>query len=114
MLNEREVPELVLWEKYLVYATAFGIADKVLKQLKVKYPEFSDDTYLSNTAYFYLMAHTDFNTSFVNTVSTSMQRAYQSSVASSSSSSGSGFGGGFSGGGGFGGRWWSVAVDAKI
>ena len=100
MLNEREVPELILWEKYLVYATAFGIADKVLKQLKIKYPEFSDDTYLNNTTYFYLMAHTDFNTSFVNSVSTSMQRAYQSSVASSSSSSGGGFGGGFSGGGG--------------
>lgn len=113
MLNEREVPELVLWEKYLVYATAFGIADKVLKQLKVKYPEFSDDTYLSSTTYFYLMAHTDFNTSFVNSVSTSMQRAYQSSVASSSSSSGGGFGGGFSGGGGGGGRWWPAAADAK-
>ena len=113
MLDEREVPDLVLWEKYLVYATAFGIADKVLKQLKVKYPEFSDDTYLSNSTYFYLMAHTDFNKSFVNTVSTSMQKAYESSVASSASSSGGGFGGGFSGGGG-GGRWWrSVWEDVE-
>ena len=66
MLDERMVPDIVLWEKYLVYATAFGIADKVLKQLKVVYPEFSDDTYLSNSRYFYLMAHTDFNKSFVN------------------------------------------------
>lgn len=100
MLNEREVPELVLWEKYLVYATAFGIADKVLKQLKVKYPEFSDDAYLRNTTYFYLMTRTDLNTSFVNSISTSMQRAYQSSVSSSDYSSGGGYGGGFSGGGG--------------
>lgn len=113
MLDEREVPDLVLWEKYLVYATVFGIADKVLKQLKVKYPEFSDDTYLSNSTYFYLMAHTDFNKSFVNSVSTSMQRAYESSVASSASSSGGGFGGGFSGGGGGGRRRRSAEVDAK-
>ena len=35
MMKEKEVPELALWEKYLVFATAFGIADKVLKQLKV-------------------------------------------------------------------------------
>lgn len=45
LLNEREVPELVIWEKYLVYATAFGIADKVLKQLKIKYPQITDETY---------------------------------------------------------------------
>lgn len=100
MLNEREVPELVLWEKYLVYATLFGNAEKVLKQLKVVYPEFSNDDYMRNTTYFYLMTHTDFNNSFVRAVDSSMQRAYNSSVASSSSSSGGGFGGGFSGGGG--------------
>lgn len=114
LIKEREVPELVLWEKYLVYATLFGNAEKVLKQLKVVYPEFSNDDYLRNTTYFYLIAHTDFNQSLVSSVNTAMQRAYNSSVAASSSSSGGGFGGGFSGGGG--GRRWRrpVAVDAKI
>lgn len=113
MIDKREVPELVLWEKYLVYATLFGNAQKVLEQLKVVYPEFTDDDYLRNTTYFYLMAHTNFNTSFMNSVNHSMQSAYQSSVASSSYSSGGGFGGGFSGGGG-GRRWrWPAAVDAK-
>ena len=34
LLNEKEVPAIEVWEHYLVYATAFGIADKVLKQLK--------------------------------------------------------------------------------
>lgn len=113
LIKDREVPELVLWEKYLVYATLFGNAEKVLKQLKVVYPEFSNDDYMRNTTYFYLVAHTDFNHSFVSSVNTAMQRAYQSSIASSSSSSGGGFGGGFSGGGG--GRRWRrpVAVDAK-
>ena len=54
LLNEREVPELVLWEKYLVYATAFGIADKVLEQLKVKYPEFRDESFMINNGYTYM------------------------------------------------------------
>lgn len=39
LLDERTVPELTIWEKYLVYATAFGIADEVIKQMKVAYPE---------------------------------------------------------------------------
>lgn len=39
LLNERTVPELTIWEKYLVYATAFGIADEVIKQMKAAYPE---------------------------------------------------------------------------
>lgn len=100
MLNEREIPELVIWEKYLVYATLFGNAEKVLKQLKVVYPDFSNDDYLRNTTYFYLIMNTDFNNSFVRAIDNSMQRAYQSSIASSTHSSGGGFGGGFSGGGG--------------
>lgn len=100
LLNEREVPELVLWEKYLVYATVFGIAEKVIATLKVKYPEFTNDEYMRNTAYFYVMTHSNFNTTFINSINTSVSRAYQSSIASSSSSSGGGYGGGFSGGGG--------------
>lgn len=113
LIKDREVIELVLWEKYLVYATLFGNAEKVLKQLKVVYPEFSNDDYLMGTTYFYLIAHTDFNSSFVNSVNTAMQRAYQSSVSSSSYSSGGGFGGGFSGGGG-GRRWrWPAEAVAK-
>ncbi|MBQ7881908.1 MAG: DUF2207 domain-containing protein, partial [Treponema sp.] len=33
LLDEKEVPDIVIWEKFLVYATAFGIAEKVIKQL---------------------------------------------------------------------------------
>ena len=112
MMDEKEVPELVLWEKYLVYATTFGIADKVLKQLKVKYPEFTDENYMSTTTYLYLMRRGNFSVSFVNSLNTSVNRAYNSGVSAratangysyGNSSSGGGFGGGFSGGGGFGG-----------
>lgn len=99
MINEKTVPELVLWEKYLVYATAFGIADKVLKQLKVVYPQITDSEYMMSNgyAYMYLMYSGNLNHSFINTLNTSVNTSYNNI------SSGSGAGGGFSGGGGFGG-----------
>ena len=98
-LNEKEVPELVLWEKYLVFATAFGIADKVLKQLKVKYPELNDPDTIHSMILFNSMYNSNgFNTKFINSINTSTSRMYSSTY-----SSGSGSGGGFSGGGGFGG-----------
>lgn len=102
LIKDREVPELVLWEKYLVYATAFGISDKVLKQLKVVYPQITDMDYMSSNgyAYMYLMYSNNFNNSFVSTLNSSVNASYQSTI---NYSSGSGAGGGFSGGGGFGG-----------
>ena len=91
LLKEKEVPDLVLWEKFLVYATAFGISEKVIKQLKIVYPEYNNLDY-SVYPNMYIFMHMDFNKSF-NSVSNSM---------SSTFSSASGGGGGFSGGGG---RW---------
>lgn len=113
LIKDREVLEIAIWEKYLVYATLFGNAEQVLKQLKAVYPQFSDNEFMRDTTYFYLISHTNFNDSFVHSVDSAMTKAYQSSVASSYSSSGGGYGGGFSGGGG--GRRWRrpEAVDAS-
>ena len=109
-LNEKKVPELVLWEKYLVYATAFGIAGKVLKQLKVKYPELNNQDTISNMVLFNAMYNANgLNANFINSISTSTSRMYSSTY-----SSGTGGGGGFSGGGGFGGRWWRPEAEDKI
>jgi len=101
MMNQKEIPELILWEKYLIYATVFGIADKVLKQLKISYPQLSDYNYMHSHGYTYLywMAHSNINTGFMNTINTSVNNSYNSV----NYSSGGGSGGGFSGGGGFGG-----------
>ena len=108
MLDKKEVPELVIWEKYLVFATAFGIANKVIKQLKIVYPNFEEITTGMNTySYMYIMMNTNFSTSFSNAIGTSIN----SSIASTYSS-GSGGGGGFSGGGGFG-RRPEVAADGR-
>lgn len=106
LMKEREVPELVLWEKYLVYATAFGISEKVLKQLKVVYPQISDEQYMANGyTYLYLINSRSFGNSFISTLNTSVGSSYTSltNVSHTSYSSGSGSGGGFSSGGGFGG-----------
>lgn len=95
LLKEKEVPDIAIWEKFLVYATVFGISDKVLKQLKVVYPNIEEITMAGNYTYMNVMINTNFARSFSSAVSTSMSSAY---------SSASGSGGGFSGGGG-GGRW---------
>ena len=102
LLKDKEVPELVLWEKYLVFATAFGISEKVIKQLKVIYPEITN---MNSTMYNYSYIH------IMNSVN--IGNCINSSVYSAIASSGSGAGGGFSGGGG-GGRWpEEVEGDAK-
>lgn len=95
MLDKREVPEIEIWEKFLVYATAFGIADKVLKQLKIVYPDIENSMNINTYPSMYLMMNTDFSRSFTDSISSSMSSAY---------SSASGGGGGFSGGGGGGRR----------
>lgn len=91
MLDKREVPEIVIWEKYLVYATAFGIADKVINQLKIVYPNIDQNSNYSTGVYMGLMMNSNFSSSFSHSISSAMSSAY---------SSGSGGGGGFSGGGG--------------
>ncbi len=117
LLKDKDIPDLVLWEKYLVYATVFGISDKVVKQLKVVYPQMEN---LDNRTYtyLYLMSDTRFANGFIGDLNKSTNSAYSAyksaySAAHSSSSSGSGSGGGFSSGGG--GRWWrrSEWADAK-
>lgn len=102
LLKEKEIPALEIWEKYLVFATAFGIADKVAKQLKLVYPEINETQMMTTYSCIYLATHTSFNQSFSQAISSSMSSAYTSAT---------GGGGGFSGGGG-GGRW-TAAVEEE-
>lgn len=41
-LKEYDIPKLVLWEEYLVYATMMGISKEVVKNLKMVYKEFAE------------------------------------------------------------------------
>lgn len=112
LLKEKEVPDLILWEKYLVYATTFGISKNVIKQLKVVYPEMLEENTYNGREYtfMHLACNKNLGIDFMDSLNNSFTRAYNAassaySAAHSSSSSGSGGGGGFSSGGGGGRRW---------
>lgn len=107
MLDKREIPEIVIWEKFLVYATAFNIAEKVIKQLKIVYPNSKEEFNINTYSYMYLMMNTNFSSSFSNAISNSISTAYSSAT---------GGGGGFSAGGRrtVGGRWrWRRKIKAS-
>lgn len=103
--DTKELPEIILWERYLVYATIFGLAKKVQKDMNVKIKEIElTDTYYGNNYIFI----NDFD--MTNVISSSLNEAFRGAqttinreMASSSSGSYGGHGGGFSSGGGFGG-----------
>ena len=89
LMNERTYIELPLWEKYLVYATAFGLSEKVINAISIRCPEVDMETspVLSNNCY----RSSNFRHS---------SRSFHSSVRSGSSGSFGGGGGGFGYGGG--------------
>ncbi len=100
----KDLPQVTLWEKYLVYATVFGLANKVAKTMKIKFEEMPQSTY--TTTDLILDVHY-FNviTAFNRTINTSMNSAVNTAIstrsaAQSNNSSSGGFGGGFSSGGG--------------
>lgn len=104
LMNERTVIDVKLWEKYLVYATAFGISEKVCKALKIRCPE----TTISNSA---ILSNNYYRTSSFRSYSRSIGRYARSSSNTSRSSrynggyygGGGSYGGGGRGGGGGGG-----------
>ena len=96
--DEKDLPEIALWEKYLVTATILGCADKVQSKMKLY---INDSTELSSTDYFLLT--TSINNNFVKTINRSINSSIStanSTISASSSSSGGGYGGGSSFGGG--------------
>lgn len=119
LLNEKGVLNLNLWEKYLVFATALGVGEKVVEELKANYPEvfiqekWNDEKMLNEYPIIYFACNPHYESlnisnSFyaISSIGDNIQKAYrtsQSQIAAHSSSSGTGGGGGFSGGGG--GRW---------
>ena len=106
--DEKELPEIALWERYLVYASIFGIADEVGKTMKIKFNEMNVND--NRDFIFDYLLFTSLNNnlsrcinSSVGTAVSKVNEAKAAEISSSSSSSGGGFGGGFSSGGGFGG-----------
>lgn len=102
--DEKDLPEIILWEKYLVYATVLGVADKVSKAMQVKLDSMPNASYTAGDFVFDYYLYTSLSRDLNRTISRSYSSAVSAvNAARSRSSSGGGFGGGFSGGGGFGG-----------
>ena len=97
MINEKEVHELPLWEKYLIYATAFGISEKVIKAIKIHAVELNIDNspILNNRCYIHSSSFHRTSRSFGHSIHTSSRGG---------GFSGHGYGGGGRGGGGGGGH----------
>lgn len=92
-MDIKNLPEVYLWEKYLVYAVTLGCANRLIKVMKLKIDENTPDTNITNN----ILTITNIN----NIVTTSVNSAVSTakSIAASNNSSGAGNGGGFSSGG---------------
>lgn len=97
LMNERGSRDVGLWQDYLVFASLFGIADKVAKELKDIDPKFFEQ---ANSYDYDTMSHIIARNAVLSNAITNAQ------VKATSGSSGHGGtssfgGGGFGGGGGF-------------
>ena len=101
LLDERHVNEVSLWKDYMIYATLFGIADQVIKDMKSINPEYfnmdqvaaqmADDMTLP-------MIYSTMHSSTSRAVANKAAREARASGGGGHTSWGGG-GGGFSGGG---------------
>jgi uncharacterized membrane protein YgcG len=105
LLDERGVDEVKLWKDYMVYATLFGIADRVIKEMKKVNPEFFNMDQVANQMADNMtlpLIYSTLHHSTSSAVAAKAAREHRSSGGGGHSSWGGG-GGGFSGGGGGGG-----------
>lgn len=102
--DEKSLPEVALWEKYLVYAVVLGCASKLSKTMKLKIENMDlNEDLLLNT---YMIGNlSTLSRTVKSSISSARNYAIHTTSGSSSSGSSSGFGGGggFSSGGGAGG-----------
>ena len=104
-IDKAELPAVILWEHYLVYAITLGVAKDVISQLKLVFrdEDFKNShlTYMYFGHYGHSYNYFDAIDNVTNTMVKTTESVYTQAVSKMSSSSGGG--GGFSGGGGGGG-----------
>ena len=101
------VPSLIVWEHYMVYATMFGIADLVEKQLRTRFSDLHRENEYYGNLYFRYRIHYHIHYRMNNARSIGMQAiATEKARQGGSGGRSGGFGGGSSfGGGGRGGSF---------
>lgn len=97
LLKERGLNDVVVWKQHLVYATAFGVAENVLKVLQIEYPEIASALELDipmMTGFYFAP--------YISTPSVGGSRSFGDfgGFGGGGSFGGGGFSGGGSGGGG--------------
>ena len=104
LLDERHVNEVALWKDYMIYATLFGIADQVIKDMKKINPEYFNMDQVAGQMADDMTLPMIYSTMHASTSRAAMSKAEREARASGGGGSSSwGGGGGFSGGGSGGG-----------
>lgn len=104
LIDERHVQEVSLWKDYMIYATLFGIADQVIKDMKAINPEYFNMDQVANQMADDMTLPMIYSTMHSSTTRAAMSKA-EREAAKEARRSGSGGhsswggGGGFSGGG---------------
>ena len=97
LIKEHPPESIAIWNKYLVYATALGVADQVYKAMKMHvYGGLNDPNYTTNDLFmfYYLGGHNHINSSF-STASSTISAANNDSIGGIGGGSGGGGGGAF-------------------
>lgn len=108
-LDKAELPQIAIWEHYLVYAAALGVAKEAIRELNAAYPNM-DESYYGGwyngyfVGYYYGSGIHSMESGFdnMNSLFTDIQKTFTEAYTAFNAAS-TGGGGGFSGGGGFGG-----------
>jgi uncharacterized membrane protein len=104
-IKDYPMPGLTIWEHYMVYATAFGIADLVEKQVRFKYQQLNKMEELNRSSFFrypgfYRYYYYSMSRSFIGAQQTIAQAQAQRNNSARGGGGRFGGGGGFSTGGG--------------
>lgn len=97
LIKEHPPESIAVWNKYLVYATALGVADEVYKAMKMHvYAGLDNPNYTSNDLFmfYYLGGYNHVNSSF-STASSTISAANNDSIGGIGGGSGGGGGGAF-------------------
>ena len=100
-IDERPITDVKLWGELMVYAAAFGVADKALEQLRTAVPSVASNSDFARSTGAWVSSGSSSDSPF-DTISTSLSNVVGGGGTDPSGGGSSG-GGGFSGGGGGGG-----------
>lgn len=107
LLNEHPMQDVKVWGELMVYAAAFGVADKVMEQLRAVLPQVATSSdFMTTGAWVSYSVSSDSSgstpfESFSDSLSTSIAATTSGSSGTFSGGGGSFSSGGFGGGGGF-------------